>query len=344
MDAAALRAQIETVLDPAYGPAFVFPERRSPAGQDRQPTGIPQVDALTGGLPRGALTEIIGPVSSGRTSVLMSLLATMTANDEVCALVDAQDAFDPRSAREAGVDLKRLLWVRCHNHSGKWPVVSGETRDGVRGLGFGVREEKQYGQALFEPRTPNSEPRFNAGSMARALKVTDLLLHSGGFGLVALDAGDVPRKMLRHVPLAYWFRFLRAIEHTPTILLLLEPESTAQSAASLVLRLNRRATRWSRALGAATGNRAPQACLLQGREMEAEVVRTRDFRCVRCAQHMFSVDDCRLVGRQLSAISSQQSAACHSGPVRLSSRYFAQGKLCEESRSEILGPRNAILR
>jgi recombination protein RecA len=61
------------------------------------PTGIASLDALTGGLPRGAITEIFGPPSSGRTSAMVSILAEATAQDEVCALVDGNDAFDPQS-------------------------------------------------------------------------------------------------------------------------------------------------------------------------------------------------------------------------------------------------------
>ena len=76
-------------------------------------SGIEALDALTGGLPRGGLTEICGPASSGRTSVLMAVMARMTAQGEVCALVDASDSFDPKSAEAAGVELRRLLWIRC---------------------------------------------------------------------------------------------------------------------------------------------------------------------------------------------------------------------------------------
>ena len=56
-------------------------------------SGIPGIQ-----LPRGGLTEIYGPASSGRTSLLVSILAEATARQEICALVDAEDAFDPASA------------------------------------------------------------------------------------------------------------------------------------------------------------------------------------------------------------------------------------------------------
>src|ERR1700723_2868584 len=75
-------------------------------------SGIAEMDALTGGLPRGCLTEICGPASSGRTTVLLAALAAATRRGEFCAVVDASDALDPQSAAAAGVDLDRLLWVR----------------------------------------------------------------------------------------------------------------------------------------------------------------------------------------------------------------------------------------
>ncbi|HUJ30955.1 MAG TPA: hypothetical protein VLY23_06710 [Candidatus Acidoferrum sp.] len=77
--------------------------------------GIPEIDSLAGGLPRGGLTEICGPPCSGRTSLLVSALASRMADAEVCALIDGRDTFDPYSAEAAGVELKQLLWVRCGN-------------------------------------------------------------------------------------------------------------------------------------------------------------------------------------------------------------------------------------
>lgn len=82
--------------------------------QTQFPTGISALDRLTsGGIPRGTLTEIAGPASSGRTSVLFSLLARATQNGECCALIDASGSFDPLSATHAGADLDRILWINC---------------------------------------------------------------------------------------------------------------------------------------------------------------------------------------------------------------------------------------
>lgn len=87
--------------------------RLQPQRFDYAPSGLEAFDRLTGGLPRGALTEISGPASSGRTTLLWTALTTAAARQEACALVDASDAFDPVAAAEAGVPLDRLLWVRC---------------------------------------------------------------------------------------------------------------------------------------------------------------------------------------------------------------------------------------
>ena len=82
------------------------------------PIGLPSLDSLTGGFPRGAIAEIIGPDSSGRTTLAHTLLAASTAKLETCAYVDTHDSFDPVSAAAAGVALSQLLWVRCGNNAG----------------------------------------------------------------------------------------------------------------------------------------------------------------------------------------------------------------------------------
>lgn len=93
-------------------------------------TGIPGID-----LPRGCLTEIAGRTSSGRTTLLHSILAASTSANETCAVVDADDAFDPATAAAAGVLLENVLWVRC----GKNAEAALKSADLlIQGGGFGV--------------------------------------------------------------------------------------------------------------------------------------------------------------------------------------------------------------
>src|ERR1700691_443047 len=79
-----------------------------------QPTRSANLDALLrGGIPRGSLVELYGRSSSGRTGLCLSLLAQATGEQQTCAFVDVSDSLDPMSLAAAGVDLTRLLWVRC---------------------------------------------------------------------------------------------------------------------------------------------------------------------------------------------------------------------------------------
>ena len=213
-------------------------------------SGITAMDALTGGLPRGCLTEICGPASSGRTTLLLAALAAATRRGECCAVVDASDALDPQSAAAAGVELERLLWVRCGENS----------------------SEK---------------------CLEQLLRATDLLLESGGFGLIVLDLGDLPQPAARRIPLTTWFRFRRAVEHTPTVLLAIERQSIAGSCSSLLIKLG------SIKLGP-QGHRIKQSAdsqfpvpthaqLLTGLEITAELVQSRlDRKPVRSAEITFA--------------------------------------------------------
>src|ERR1022692_3866588 len=126
--AAVLQKQFESVL----GGNLDWQSRPVP---ELVRTGVSEVDTATGGLPRGCLTEINGPASSGRTSLLVAILAEATAQGEVCALVDAEDSFDPASAEAAGVRLERLLWVRSA-HNAEHALKAADLL--IQGGGFGL--------------------------------------------------------------------------------------------------------------------------------------------------------------------------------------------------------------
>ena len=102
----ALRARkldrtLTTTLQPGKGEGLVAP------------TGAATLDAvLAGGLPRGELSEIAGAPSSGRTTLLLQVIAAATRRGEIAALVDTFDRLDLASVVAAGADLDRLLWIR----------------------------------------------------------------------------------------------------------------------------------------------------------------------------------------------------------------------------------------
>ncbi len=180
--------------------------------QERLTTGVPELDALIQGFPRGAISEIAGPESSGRATVVHALLAASTANLEICAYVDTSDAFDPCSAAAGGVALEQLLWVRCGH------------------------------------------------AVDHAFRVTDYLLHAGGFGVVVLDLTRATDRACRGIPISYWYRFRRTIENTPAMLVVVERDPLAKSCASLIVELTRKNAVWSG---------APGFHLLQQVELEA---------------------------------------------------------------------------
>jgi recombination protein RecA len=77
-------------------------------------SGVPAWDELLqGGLPVGALTEFVGADCCGRTTMALAYIAAITREGSVTAWIDVANALDPEAVAANGVDLERLLWVRC---------------------------------------------------------------------------------------------------------------------------------------------------------------------------------------------------------------------------------------
>jgi hypothetical protein len=284
--AAILRAEIEASL------AHRIPSALTPVRRIIRPvvaTGIPTLDhVLEGGLPVGAITEIVGPECSGRTALVFSFLAGVTRDAKVCAWIDVSDTLHPESAAASGVDLDRLLWVRCgvitrnnmrqisedafvlpEKYLVPRPIMKGLHGGGFgphpRGEGKGLpdalhnffqnemkRSEHAGSQtrAITEKSTP--APPASGGSgrqvaqvssakpwsrIEQALRVTDLLLQAGGFSTIVLDMASLAPEFSLRVPLATWFRYRTAAEHSQTSLLLLTQRACAKSSAGLVLQM-----------------------------------------------------------------------------------------------------------
>ena len=226
--ASTVRQQIESIL------ARKIPSALTPAPKMIRPvaaTGIEALDELlNGGLPIGAISELVGPECSGRTSAALSFLSRITQESKVCAWVDVSNAFDPESAAAAGVDLSRLLWIRCGavrkgvervSRNFALPdkfLVPGPIKKGLHGGGFGPH------------------PRGEIKGVSEAMRTTDLLLQGGGFSAIVLDMGSLAPEFVLRVPLATWFRYRAAVERTQSSMLLLTQHACAKSSAELMLR------------------------------------------------------------------------------------------------------------
>jgi hypothetical protein len=126
----------------------------------------------------------------------------MTQEGKVCAWVDVSDTLHPESAAALGVDLSRLLWIRC-------------------GVPPGTGLKRKLWSRLEQ-----------------GLRVSDLLLQAGGFSCIVLDMGSLPAEYALRVPLATWFRFRAAAERLQANVLLLTQHACSRNSAGLVLRLN----------------------------------------------------------------------------------------------------------
>ncbi len=156
-----------------------------------------------GGLPRGQVSELAGPHSSGRTTLLLHVLGAATRGGEIAALIDTCDRLDAGSASAAGIDLDCLLWIRGE------PSASGQ-----------------------------SVPRI----VDRAIKALNLVLQAGGFAVVALDLADIQPRVLKSLPFTTWLRLQRIIEGSDTACLLVTPEPLARSAGGLTMMCTGRTT------------------------------------------------------------------------------------------------------
>jgi hypothetical protein len=206
--------------------------------KDRRLTcGISQIDALIGGVARGRISEITGPISSGKTTIAASFASAASRRGEVVGWVDVPGAFDPRSLEAAGADLTRILW-----------------------LSFGKKASSMRGAFIAQPRELFTKERERRNE----LKAAELLLEAGGFGLVVIDFGTMRYPLSQSASL----RLARAAERSGTAVLALATHRVCGTFAALTLSMSRLRASFSR-----LGKDAP--ALFDGLRIEAAVERNK---------------------------------------------------------------------
>lgn len=153
---------------------------------------------------------------------------------EAAAILDVTDSFDPVSASHLGVVLSEVLWVRCGAARGQGRPLS---------------------------------------ALEQALAAADLLLQSGGFGLLALDLANIPMKEVRQIPLTVWFKFRRAVEATRTLFLVLAQQPNAGSSGAGTLDVSQAGIEVEESAGSSIARHIDRDCLIRTLRSRAEVMR-----------------------------------------------------------------------
>jgi len=100
-------------IEKAYGREAIMKlgEKAAKIQVDVIPTGALSLDLAigVGGIPRGRITEIYGPESSGKTTLALHVVAQAQKSGGVAAYIDAEHAMDPGYSRKLGVDVENLL-------------------------------------------------------------------------------------------------------------------------------------------------------------------------------------------------------------------------------------------
>ncbi len=230
----------------------------------RLPANLAVVDALLdGGVVYGRINEIIGPRSSGKTSLAACFAACATRRGELVAWVDSSGTFDPSSLARAGVDLTRVLWVfpgaadhpACRQHESDSTLLK-------------LSCNSSSGD-LDQPSSPSPSGRLPIHSLrssvhrAKPWRAAELILEAGGFGLLVLDLDGVAQDASASAVL----KLASKARQSGTAVLVLARQSTCGAFAALTVALTS-SPRFSR-------SRVEAPNLFEGLKVEAEIVRNK---------------------------------------------------------------------
>ncbi|MGO9455052.1 MAG: hypothetical protein ACLQDV_28990 [Candidatus Binataceae bacterium] len=183
--------------------AHIFRGHELTAKHRRLSSGLAALDAiLDGGIVRGRVSEIVGPIGSGRTSIAARFISAATLVGEVTAWIEGARNFDPADIAAGSASLDRILWASV---------------DDRRTLAL------------------DSSGRFHRYRFSSVFKAAEMVLKAGGFGLVVIDIGPhaVP------LPQSIALRLAREAERSGTAVIVVAPYRICGTFAALSLKLTR---------------------------------------------------------------------------------------------------------
>ncbi len=212
------------------------------------PTGITSLDKLLhGGLPMGAISELTGSFSSGKTSVLFTFLARATSEHLRVAYIDTFDTFDPCYAQTSGIRLQQLLWIRFQRGS-----FSNRIKKSLKAADILARSQ-DFGVIVLDLETASER---------------------------------TPKAVIQKVPFHCWFRIKKVLHHKKVAFLLVSNSSSAGSAANTVLGLDRSSVRWRSTRPASQPNFSNHYQLLRGLTTRVSLLRGRYHGQVKIHCHL----------------------------------------------------------
>lgn len=226
LPAAATRpARLDDLPESAQILRQVFRGRELTLKTRRIESGLDPLDRLIGGgVVRGRISEIIGPIGAGKTSLAMAFAATAT-RVEAAAWIEAHDSLDPASMIAAGIEPARLLWVSC-----------GDSRPPRRRSGASTLDDDQAGADAAAPWSRGQN------KIIPSLKTAEWILAAGGFGLIVIDFGHA----IRFIPQSAALRLARAAERSGAAIIVLAQQRMCGTFAVLSLELSRRRAHFNR--------------------------------------------------------------------------------------------------
>ncbi|MDD3098534.1 MAG: recombinase RecA [Candidatus Pacebacteria bacterium] len=136
------------------------------------PTGSPSLDLAlgVGGIPRGRITEIYGAESSGKTTLVLHIVAEVQKKGGKAAFIDSEHALDPDYAQKIGVKVKDLLISQPDNGEQALDIVEALVRSGVINLIIVDSVAALTPQAEIEGEMGDQTIGLQARLMSRALR------------------------------------------------------------------------------------------------------------------------------------------------------------------------------
>ncbi len=206
--------------------ANVFRVRRCADKIRRLDAGLPAFDTiLDGGIARGRISELVGPQSSGKSSLAMRFAARVTVRGELVAWVEREGVLDPAAFAAARADLSRVLWANVPDRPKH-----------MFGLRYASQVRNTPGEFQFEAGDAGT-PFFRRPhpGMLGLFQAVEFILKAGGFGLLVLDTGCSVHPISESIAL----RIARAAEQSATAVLILAPRRICGTFAALSLLFDR---------------------------------------------------------------------------------------------------------